>query len=256
MTTSTEKAAFDNKVQASKRDWHKTPSIQLFLKELAEGKALNEEAVAVAMPQACAEAVLSHIESKEVFFAMVKEYAPDQELSDGYDVYTLDRNDFFSANREVLLDFAKEDWVKKDRDMVEFLYRSIEFYGLGNITHKNIENAFFNNKTESENDADAWHMGCYAINNRALSCLLSAWGVRVGLIEPKPLTRRVTSSITVTEHNYDTPRLHFVSDQLSNSPELLDTHVMAGNMTLLCIKGSNIKAFTDDFHALTAKYAI
>lgn len=238
------------------RDWHKAPSVQAFIKELSEGKAVDEDGVVVSMSKACAEAVFSYIDSKEAFIELVKDYAPEQMLDDGYDVYTVNRNDFFAANRELLLDFAKEEWVKKDSDMVSFLYRSIDFYGLGEITSNDIENAFFNNKIETDGEIDAWNMGCYAINNRALCGLLSAWGVRVGLIEVAPVARKIESSITVTEHNYDSSRLRLISDQLSNDPTLLDTDIVVQDTVLMTIKGSDIEAFTTEFHALTAKYAI
>jgi hypothetical protein len=255
-----------------KRTWHQDLDVQGFLGALEAGTTRDFDNDPLIMKRELAEGILSYIDSKEAFVALVDEYIVNEELYNGYDVYTVDRNQLFTANRELLEDFIKPDWVKSGRnsDWVEFLYDSIAYYGIGEIGYEDVNSAFIEGCIEDENEQDAWHMGCYAINNHALHTLMVAYGVHTGKLEivpPKPtpvapvtpVAHKNTQVCAVTPHSFDSARLIFASEVSNDGTNtLLDTDVFIGDQTknefMLNIKGDDIEAFKQEFHALMTKY--
>lgn len=259
-------------IVVEKRTWHQDLDVQGFLDALEAGATRDFDNDPLVMKRELAEGILSYIDSKEAFVALVDEYIVNEELDNGYDVYTVDRSQLFTANRELLEDFVKPDWVRSgsgsDSDWIEFLYDSIAYYGIGEIGIEDVNSAFIEDCIEDENEQDAWHMGCYAINNRALHTLMVAYGVHTGKLEivpPKPtpvapvtpVAHKNIQLCAVTPHSFDGTSLVFVSD-ISADNELSDTDVFIGEQTqkefMLNIKGEDIEAFKQEFHALMTKY--
>ena len=259
-------------ITVEKRTWHKDVDFQKFLGVLEAGTTLDLDGKPLKMNIELAEGILSYIDSKEAFVALVDEYVINEELHEGYDVYTVSRNELFIANRELLEDYVKPKWVTTGSDWVEFLYDSIAYYGIGEIGYADITNVFLDGDIEDENQEDAWHMGCYAINNIALHVLMTAYGVHTGklvIVPPKPQVQvqaetqavadKKTQTCAVTPHSFDSARLIFVSEVSNDGAgEILDTNVFIGdeskNEFMLNIKGADIEAFKQEFHELTKKY--
>ncbi|MBO6224273.1 MAG: hypothetical protein J6N72_02295 [Psychrobacter sp.] len=238
MTTSTNTQVHTTNL----RDWHKKTDIQKFIASLSKGDSL-EAGKFECMSQELAEIVLSHIDSEEAFINMAHEYAPRNELETGHEVYTVEGETLYLENSNALLEFAMPTWVRRDSDIVESLYDSISCEGIGDITHCDINNAFFNGVRDSYEEKEAWRMGIYIINNKALHCLLGAYVAYKGI-----------TAFKVNEGSYNSIDVDIVTDKFSDSLELTDAEIVIGGQVLFVTQGSKIKALKNDLQALADKY--
>lgn len=248
-----------NNATPTLRDWHKDADIQAFIKALNDGQLANDDVEQKSMDSGLAETVLAHIDTKSKFIEMAKEYAPEHELEDGYDVYTVEGETLYSENNEALLQFANPEWVKTNSDQVESLYDSIAYYGIGNISHEDINNAFFEGDRDTDEEQDAWHMGCRAINNKALHCLLITYAVFTGITEVKQPTgtmQRIKHRFLLNPDSSNSVEVDLISDKLSNEEKLMDTDVVIGGQVLFVMEGTRMEEFRDEFRALANKYRI
>ena len=176
-----------SKTSDTLRDWHKDRDIQAFINALSQGLITNERGMYEPMSRDTIEVMLSHIDTKYKFVSMVKEYLPEHLLEEGYDIYTIDRETLYTENSELFLAYAKPDWAKSNEDLVNFIYESISYYGIGDITHEDVYQAFLKGNRVTINQQDAWHTGYQAIIGQALHCLFLAYAKFTGLIKTDSL---------------------------------------------------------------------
>ena len=257
MTTNT--TAQVSNATSTLRDWHKDADIQAFIKALNDGQVPNDSGKLEAMSSEAAAIILSHIDTKAKFIDMVKEYEPDNVLEDGYDIFTVERETLYIENSEVLLSHANPTWVKSNSDQVEFLYDIISHYGIGEIRHEDINDAFFEGNRESDKQSDAWHMGYSSVIGIALHRLFTAYAIYTGITVVKPAARkieRIKHRFLVNEGSNGSVEVDLISDKLVGEEALMDTNVMIGGQVLFVMDGSRMMELKEDFQAMAEKYRI
>lgn len=267
MTTATASLNTEVSNPSTKRDWHKKPSFQLFIKSLAAGEVTNEVGEPMILQANLSELMMAHIDSKQKFMAMVEEHANNDNFVCINEHYTIPSVDLFTQNNDLILSFNGAARINTNKDMCWHLFSGIRQFNFHEDDYQNLAGAILhgavlNNKGDDKKNTsgdslyDVWYMLCNRMNNSVLERLLTAYGIYVGIIDVVPVKQVVYNSITVTEHTYDSSRLDFVSEKMSDSDELLDTDIKVGDTVLLTINGSDIDAFTAELHELTAKYHI
>lgn len=257
MTTNT--AAQVSNATSTLRDWHKAADIQAFIKALNDGQVPDDNGKLEAMSGEATAVILSHIDTKAKFIDMVKEYEPDHVLEGGYDIFTVESETLYVENSEALLSHANPTWVKSKSDQVEFLYDIISNYGIGEIRHEDINDAFFEGNRESDRQSDAWHMGYSSVIGIALHRLFVAYAIYTGITVVEPAARkieRVKHRFLLNKDSAGSVEVDLISDRLVGEEALMDTDVMIGGQVLFVMDGSCMVEFREDFRAMAEKYRI
>lgn len=240
------------------RTWHLNDRMQSFVQSLSEGKVRNRYGAAIQMDKELVNALLSHIDSEELFENIAKEYAAEEALGEGYDVYNLDRANFFAKYRELIEAYTIPSEISDVDGKVKHLYKLIDYYNADKITNDDIKKVFFTNAVPvGAVEEDAWYMGCYAMNNIVLTDILDTYAISAGLVEPEPFVSRPSlerQSFHLISGDDSSALVSIVNEGWTDVEKPLSTRVTVGGKLLLSIKPCDADDFKADLQALAVKY--
>lgn len=242
------------------RTWHKAQDISLFIEELSVGKIRGCQGHTLSMDKELIVGILSNIDSKELFVRLATELSKTDELTDGYDVYVVSRTKFFSAHSELLKAHAIPNVNIDTDEKCERIYELIDYYGADRITPEEIRKVFFESADFRTCPImqDAWHLGCYAINNIALCDVLSAYAAYSGIAKPTPFIDRPTIErveFAMVEGGLKN-KLCISLEHWTTVQEPVSAVLHVGGQPLLSIDPSKADDFIKELQALGSKYSI